>query len=139
MTNYYFDMDGVLANFHEHKDGWKMSGNYNFIRNPRPFTEAVNLVNALTEAEGVEVFISSLCRNEYAKRAKLAWLHQYCPNLKTENIIILIGHARKVDNMMTDDGILVDDKEANIKQWRKSGHKAIFVEIKGQVDLTIAQ
>lgn len=139
MTNYYFDMDGVLANFHEHKDGWKMAGSYNFIRNLRPFTEAVDLVNRLTETDGVEVYISSLCKNEYAKTAKIAWLKQYCPNIKAENIIILVGHAKKVENMVTADGILVDDKEANVKQWRKGGHKAVYVEIKGRVDLTIAE
>ena len=37
--------------------------------------------------------------------------------------------------MITKDGILIDDKEANIKAWRKAGMKAIYVETKGCIDL----
>ena len=135
---YYFDMDGVLANFHEHKDGWKNAGKYNFIRNLRPFDEAVNLINNLI-VSGAEVYISSLCMNDAAKQAKIDWLAEYVPTLDADHIIILVGNAKKNDNMKTADGILVDDKKANVNAWRKAGHKAVFVEEKGVVDLTTAK
>ena len=137
-TAYYFDMDGVLANFHEHKDGWRSAGQYSFIRNLRPFDEAVNLVNNLI-ANGVEVYISSLCMNEAAKQAKVDWLAQYIPTLDVDHIIIMVGNAKKHENMKTYDGILVDDKLANVRAWRKAGHKAVYVETKGMVDLTTAE
>jgi 5'(3')-deoxyribonucleotidase len=127
-------MDGVLANFHEHKDGWKFAGSYDFIRNLAPFIESINLVNEMIK-NGYKVYISSLCRNEYAKQAKIDWLKQYIPNLKEENIIILIGNAKKVENMKTRTGVLVDDKEANVKQWRKKGLKAVYVETKGIIEM----
>lgn len=132
--NYYFDMDGVLANFHEIKDGWKFAKNYNFIRNLRPFAEAVDLVNALL-ADGQEVYISSLCASEEAKQAKIDWLAQYIPTLTADHIIIIVGTAKKHENMLTADGVLVDDKEANVKAWRKAGMKAVHVAIKGVIDL----
>ena len=132
--NYYFDVDGVLANFHEVKDGWKFSGKYDFIRNLNPFVESINLVNAMIET-GYNVYISTLVRNEEAKRARLEWLLEYLPNLKVENIIIMVGSAKKFEHMVTDDGVLVDDKLANVKQWRKAGFQAIFVENKGEIDI----
>ena len=137
-TTYYFDMDGVLANFHEYKDGWRMAGRYNFIRNLNPFVDAVNLVNELI-ANGTEVYISSLCMNDAAKQAKIDWLAQYIPTLNADHIIIMVGNAKKHDNMRTYDGILVDDKLTNVKAWRKAGHKAVYVEEKGVVDLTTAE
>lgn len=136
MTNtYYFDMDGVLANFHEHYKGYLRAGEYDFIRNLRPFLDTVNLVNTLIE-KGEEVYISSLCKNDVAKKAKIDWLAEYIPALTLDHIIILVGSGKKCDNMKTTDGILVDDKESNIKQWRKAGHKACLVEVKGIVNLT---
>lgn len=131
-TNYYFDMDGVLANFHEHKNGWMLAGEYDFIRNLAPFVESIALVNDMIN-KGYKVYILSLCRNEEAKRAKIDWLKQYIPSLKAENIIILIGNAKKVENMKTRTGVLVDDKETNIKQWRKKGLKAVYVKNRGVV------
>lgn len=133
-TNYYFDMDGVLANFHEIKDGWKFAKKYSFIRNLRPFVEAVALVNALI-ANGEEVYISSLCASEEAKQAKIDWLAQYIPALTLDHVVIMVGNAKKHENMLTADGVLVDDKLANVKAWRKAGMKAVLVEEKGVVKL----
>lgn len=137
MTNYYFDMDGVLANFHEHKDGWKRAMYYDFIRSLKPFQEAIDLVNEMLTRKEVEIYISSLAASEDAKRAKLDWLAQYIPNLKVANVIILVGSGKrnKADYMKTEDGILVDDKEENVKAWRKQGHKAVFVATRGEIHL----
>lgn len=132
--NYYFDVDGVLANFHEHKDGWKYAGSYKFIRNLKPFMESVNLVNNMIN-NNENVYIITLVRNDVAKQARFEWICEFLPNIKKENIIILVGNAKKYEHIATDDGILIDDKLQNIKQWRKAGHKAIYVEIKGQINI----
>lgn len=130
MTNYYFDVDGVLANFHEHKDGWKYSKNYNFIRNLRPFVENIELVKSLIQA-GENVFINSLVASETAKQARLDWLAEYLPKLHVDNIILIVGSGKKFEYMKTADGVLIDDKEANVKQWTKAGFKAVYLEEKG--------
>ena len=134
-TAFYFDMDGVLANFHEHKDGWKFARGYKFIRELRPFMETVDLVNDLI-AGGNDVYISSLCASEDAKRGKIDWLGQYIPALDIDHIIIIVGNGKKHENMRTANGILIDDKLANVRASRKAGMKAVFVEEKGKVDLT---
>lgn len=140
MTNYYFDMDGVLVNFHEHKDGWKKAMNYEFIRNLNPFSEAIQLVNDLLAKKDITVYISSVCASEEAKQAKIEWLAQYIPTLEIANIIITVkGNCHKEQRMKTDNGILVDDKMENIKAWRKQGYKAIFVETKGKINLEKAE
>ena len=133
-TSYYFDVDGVLANFHEHKDGWKYALTYNFIRNLRPFNESVELVNKMIN-DGKSVYISTLCASEEAKRARIEWIKEYIPNIKDNHIIAIVGNAKKNEHMRTKKGVLVDDKMANIRAWRKAGFKAVYVENKGQIDL----
>lgn len=133
---YYFDMDGVLANFHKEpfKRGNALS--YNFMVNLDPFMETIKLVKSLIK-KGEKVYISSLAACEDAKRAKIDWLAKYLPEIKEENIIIIIGNGKKHENMKTEDGILVDDKKANCTAWEKAGHKAIFVETRGVVTLEV--
>ena len=130
MTNYYFDVDGVLADFHtnyDYKTRWLFT-TYEYIRNLKPFTKNVNLVKRL--AKNNNIFIITLVANEECKKARVEWIKEYLPCIKEENIIVMFK-GRKCDNMKTDDGILVDDKETNCKQWVKAGHKAIYLEEKG--------
>jgi len=137
MDNLYFDVDGVLANFHEIKDGWKFAKGYNFIRNLKPFMANVALVNALVEKDSNSVYICSLVASEQARQARLEWLKEYIPNLKAENIILIVGSGKKYEYIKTSMGTLIDDKESNCKQWTKAGYKAIYLEEKGgTIDLS---
>ena len=72
MTNtYYFDMDGVIANFHKAyatNKGTALS--HKAMADLEPFTEAVNLVKALIKG-GSTVYINSLAANENGKAGKL--------------------------------------------------------------------
>ena len=129
-NNYYFDMDGVLANFHEHAFGWKQAKNYEFIFNLRPFENNIAVAKEMM-TKGNKVYISSLAASEEAKQAKIDWLKKYLPEIPASHIIILVGSGRKVDHMKTKKGILIDDKLANIKQWEKAGLSAIYLEEKG--------
>lgn len=132
MATYYFDVDGVLANFHEvyNPANRAESLTYNFIRNLKPFIENITLVKTLI-ATGNEIYISTLVTNETTKKARIDWLAEMLPEIEESHIITIIGHGNKSQFMKTKDGILVDDKKANCKQWEKAGHKAIWVEVKG--------
>lgn len=128
---YYFDIDGVLANFHKEPFKYTNAINREWIANLDPFMANINIVKSLI-ANGHKVYILSKAASEDARLGKIDWLEKYIPELAYENIIIIVGNGKKVDYMATADGILVDDDMKNIRPWTKAGHQAIYVEVKGE-------
>ena len=66
MTAYYFDMDGVLANFHKDYDFRKRAQqalNRKWVANLDPFMNNVNIVRQLI-AKGEKVYILTAAANE---------------------------------------------------------------------------
>lgn len=130
---YYFDMDGVLANFHKEPYSYANAISREWIANLDPFMGAIEVVKRLM-AEGKSVYINSLAASEEAKQGKIEWLAKYLPEIKSNHIIIIVGNGKKAEHMRTKTGILVDDKASNCRQWTKiSGQPAIWVEQKGVV------
>ena len=130
---YYFDMDGVLANFHKEPYSYANAISREWIANLDPFMGAIGVVDRLI-AGGNSVYINSLAAIVEAKRGKIEWLAKYLPEIKSNHIIIIVGNGKKAEHMRTKTGILVDDKASNCRQWTKiSGQPAIWVEQKGVV------
>ena len=127
---YYFDMDGVLANFHKAYALDKATAcKRQAMANLEPFTQNVAAVRSLI-ASGVQVYILTKAANEDGKAGKIDWLAKFIPELTAEQFICIVGSGRKVD-FIREDGILVDDDVKNTRQWEKAGHKAILLEVKG--------
>ena len=126
---YYFDMDGVLANFHKEPYSFANAIDRNWIANLEPFAENVKIVRNLI-AKGEKVYILSKAARETSKMGKLDWLARYIPEMVAENIIIIVGNGKKID-YIKEDGVLVDDDLKNINPWVKAGHQAIHLEFKG--------
>ena len=127
---YYFDMDGVLANFHKAYALDKATAcKRSAMANLEPFTQNVAAVRSLI-ASGVQVYILTKAANEDGKAGKIDWLAKFIPELTAEQFICIVGSGRKVD-FIREDGILVDDDVKNTRQWEKAGHKAILLEVKG--------
>lgn len=130
-TTYYFDMDGVITNFHKEPYKYTNAIDRNWIANLEPFTENVQIIRNLI-INKKSVYILSKAASEDAKLGKIDWLSKHIPELKHNKIIIIVGNGKKVDYMKTKTGILVDDDIKNIRPWIKAGHKAIYIEVKGQ-------
>ena len=130
-TVYYFDMDGVLSNFHKKPFKYENAINREWIANLEPFTENVELVRKLIKS-GKSVYILSKAASEDAKLGKIDWLTKYIPELNKKRIIVIVGNGKKVDYMKTKTGILIDDDIKNTRPWAKAGHKVITLEYKGQ-------
>ena len=130
-TTYYFDVDGVLANFHKEKFEYKNAINREWISNLEPFMENVNLVKELL-ANKKSVYIITKAASEEAKLGKFDWFKKYIPELDAKRIIVIVGHGNKANFMKTKNGILIDDDIKNCRQWAKAGHKYIHLEIKGE-------
>ena len=127
---YYFDMDGVLANFHKAYALDKATAcKRSTMANLEPFAQNVAAVRSLI-ASGVQVYILTKAANEDGKAGKIDWLAKFIPELTAEQFICIVGSGRKVD-FIREDGILVDDDVKNTRQWEKAGHKAILLEVKG--------
>ena len=127
---YYFDMDGVLSNFHKEPYNYENAINRDWIANLEPWTYNVRLVNMLIE-EGHKVYILTKAASEDARDGKVDWLNKYIPSLDMNNFICLIKNGKKVDYIQ-EDGVLIDDDKRNTIPWEKAGHKALLLEYKGQ-------
>ena len=127
---YYWDMDGVLANFHKaYATDKAVALKRNAMANLEPFAENVETLRSLIAA-GHTCYILTKAANAEGAQGKVEWLAKYVPEMDEAHIII-ITKGRKVDNIRGD-GILVDDDSANTRQWEKAGHKAILLTEKGE-------
>ena len=131
MTTYYFDMDGVLANFHKaYATNKGVALSREGMAELEPFTENVATVRNLI-AHGIRVYILTAAANEDGKAGKIDWLARYIPEITAEMFICIVGHGRKVD-YIREAGILVDDDPKNTRQWVKAGYQAITLTTKGE-------
>ena len=128
---YYWDMDGVLADFHKaYATDKAVALKKDAMANLEPFAANVATLNKLM-AEGHTCYILTKAANEAGKQGKIEWLTKYVPTMDEAHFICIIGKGRKVD-FIREDGILVDDDPTNTKQWVKGGHEAILLATKGE-------
>lgn len=126
----YWDMDGVLANFHKaYALNKGVALNRKAMAELEPFMENVNTLRNLI-ATGNLCYILTKAANDEGAKGKIEWLAKYVPEMAADKIIIIMK-GRKVDNIR-EDGILIDDDERNTKQWTKAGHEAITLTEKGE-------
>lgn len=128
---YYFDMDGVIANFHKEPYKYTNAINRDWIANLEPFENNVKILREMILA-GIEVYILSKAASEQARLGKLDWLAKYVPEMAVENVIVIVGNGKKADYIRTKNGVLIDDDIKNTRPWMKAGYEAITLGYKGQ-------
>ena len=117
-TVYYFDMDGVISNFHKEKYNFYNASSREWIANLEPFMNNVNIIRDMIR-NGKSVYILSKAASENARLGKLDWLAKYIPELNPKRVIVIVGNGKKVDYMKTKTGGLIDDDIKNIRPWIK--------------------
>ena len=127
---YYFDMDGVLSNFHKEPYKYVNAINRTWIANLDPFMDNIETVKRLI-VMGEQIYILTKAASENARLGKIDWLAKYLPEISLENFICIVGNGRKVD-FIREDGVLVDDDKKNTTPWEKAGHGAILLASKGE-------
>ena len=127
---YYFDMDGVLCNFHKEPYKYVNAINREWIANLDPFTDNIATVKRLI-AEGAMVYILTKAASENAKQGKIDWLAKYLPQISIQQFICIVGNGKKVD-YMRENGVLIDDDKKNTTPWEKAGYQAILLKYKGE-------
>lgn len=131
MKTYYFDMDGVVANFHKaYATNKACAMNRAIMANLEPFIENINLIHKLI-SDGNKVYILTKAANEAGKAGKIEWLNKYLPEITMEQFICIVGHGKKVD-FIKEAGTLVDDDPKNTRPWAKAGYPVILLENKGE-------
>ena len=128
---YYFDMDGVLANFHKaYATNKAVAMSRKAMAELEPFTENVTTVRSLIR-KGEQIYILTKAANENGKAGKIDWLAKYIPEINAEQFICIVGHGKKVD-FIREPGVLVDDDPKNTREWVKGGYEAITLATKGE-------
>lgn len=130
---FYFDMDGVIANFHKDFDYRKRAQqalNRTWIANLEPFMDNIEVMRDLINNHK-KVYVLTKAANEAAKMGKIDFLKKYLPEFNFEYFICIVGSGKKID-FIKEDGILIDDDKKNLRQWEKAGQPTYFVEVKGQ-------
>lgn len=127
---YYFDMDGVLCNFHKEPYKYENAINTEWIANLDPFPHNVAIARNLI-TQGATVYILTMAASESAREGKVKWLARYMPEIDSQHFICIIKQGKKVDHMQ-EPGVLIDDCKKNTIPWEKAGYPAILLRYKGE-------
>lgn len=127
---YYFDMDGVLADFDGQPNALeRFITEEGFFQKLEP-TPLVKQLNELLAINNENVYILSASPTLRADLDKVLWVYEHLPNFKPENIITVRGGAgadQRKAQYANSDSILFDDYTNNLIVWENSGGKGIKV------------
>lgn len=108
----FVDMDGVIAAY---RPGEKLN-----FKTKRPLTSNIKTLENISKIKGVNLFILSICRKNYQRDDKNAWLDKNAPFFKFDNRNIL--SKEEITNLSS------AEIKLNFLKNYKSNNKVIFVD-----------
>jgi 5'(3')-deoxyribonucleotidase len=129
MKKYYFDMDGVLANFDAEPNAVeRYAVEEGFFKRLKPINEHLDKLKSLLE-QGESVSIITASPNDRADRDKKEWLNNHIKDISKLNIHIVRVGANKssVVKDISKEHILFDDYGKNCLQWEQAGGTAVKI------------
>lgn len=133
-TIYYFDMDGVLADFNAEVNAVeRFRVEKDFFYNLKPIRANIDYVKAQVE-KGNSVKILSKSPNKNADRNKRKWIKKHMPFVKMHNVILIRNEDNKsAYASKTCLNILYDDYGENCKEWHTNARYGIAYKVKGKL------
>lgn len=124
---YYFDMDGVLADFNSEPKALKrFKVESGFFANLKPIRNNIHALKVFSREN--DVYIITASPNEQADQDKIAWVKKHLPNFPLENMIICRLGDNKADYVKNVKGcLLFDDYGKNCREWEARGGQAFKV------------
>lgn len=138
VKNIYVDMDGVLADFNGEPDGVnRFRTEQGFFRKLKPLKKNAKALRKLIADGNYNIFILSASPNAAADGDKIAWLKKHRIKLADGHIILCRNGEKKVDFMVTADGILFDDYGKNLREWvdGRKHNGAFKVTVDGSLEI----
>lgn len=136
--NIYCDMDGVLADFNAEPDGVsRFRTEKGFFKRLKPLKQNVKALRKLIADGHHNVYILSASPHAAADGDKIKWLRKHRIKLADGHIILCRNGEKKVNHMVTADGILFDDYGKNIREWTDGKVNNYGWKIKADGDLKI--
>lgn len=118
--NFFFDMDGVMAEYNNVP--YKILYEKHYFYNLKPIENTINTIKELLESNTCNVYILSsvLSDSEYALNEKREWLHKYIPELSDNKMLFTVcGYNKRdfINKELNENDILIDDYTPNLNNW----------------------
>ena len=139
---FYFDMDGTLVDFYGVPNWLDFLNKYDVtpykvavpLQNLSQLAKTLNKLRAYGHRIGIISWSSKHSTKAFdadIKRAKENWLKKHLPSVTWDEVHIVPYGTNKYEIAHDKNGILFDDEERNIKEWKNNKAKfpSVIMEV----------